>query len=278
MDEVESKKSWIVSLILCFFLGIFGIHNFYAKKIKIGIIQLVTLGGLGIWTLIDLIGIIQQKYSDKNGSIIRKKDSENEVLKLVVVFMIISIIGSILFTVKSINVTVFYKNNDYTKNFEEASKQEPGMQVFLFNDATQKQIDEVEKNIRAIDGVSTTEFISKEEALNTMKNKYEGKVNLSEYEGKNNIFSASFIVKIKDQSKFEKIYKQLEKLNNVKNIKKDDLSIKTATKVAEQINVILILLIILIIMVTINTLGKIIAIILIFKNRLLKNNLNDLNI
>lgn len=152
------------------------------------------------------------------------------------------------------------------------------MQVFLFNDATPKQIDEVEKNIRAIDGISTTEFISKEEALNTMKNKYEGKVDLSEYEGKNNIFPASFIVKIKDQSKFEKIYKQIEKLNNVKNIKKDDLSIKTATKVAEQINVILILLIILIIMDTINTLGKIIAIILIFKNRLLKNNLNDLNI
>lgn len=108
-----------------------------------------------------------------------------------------------------------------------------------------------------------------------MKNKYEGKVDLSKYEGKNNIFSASFIVKIKDQSKFEKIYKQLEKLNNVKKVTKDDLLIKTATKVAEQINVILIILII---MVTINTLGKIIAIILIFKNRLLKNNLNDLNI
>lgn len=272
MDEIESKKSWIVSLILCFFFGIFGIHNFYTKKIKIGIIQLITLGGLGIWTLIDLICIIQQKYSDKNGSLIRKKDSENKVLKLVVVFMIIRIIVSILFTVKSINVTVFYKNNDYTKNFEEASKQEPGMQVFLFNDATQKQIDEVEKNIRAIDGVGTTEFISKEEALNTMKNKYEGKVDLSEYEGKNNIFSASFIVKIKDQSKFEKIYKQIEKLNNVKKVTKNDLSIKTATMVAERINIMFILLTILIIIITINTLGKVIAIILIIKNRLLQNN------
>ena len=46
-----------------------------------------------------------------------------------------------------------------------------GMQVFINNDATQEQIDDIGEKIRAIDGVSTTEFISKDAALNQMKEK-----------------------------------------------------------------------------------------------------------
>ncbi len=48
----------MVALILCLFVGFLGIHRFYLGYIGIGIIQLLTLGGCGIWTLIDLIRII----------------------------------------------------------------------------------------------------------------------------------------------------------------------------------------------------------------------------
>jgi TM2 domain-containing membrane protein YozV len=50
-----SDKSRIVALLLCWFLGIFGVHRFYVGKVGTGVLQLVTIGGLGIWTLIDLI-------------------------------------------------------------------------------------------------------------------------------------------------------------------------------------------------------------------------------
>ncbi|MEK7990338.1 MAG: TM2 domain-containing protein [Thiotrichaceae bacterium] len=54
--------------LLCFFLGIFGVHRFYAGKIGTGILQLVTLGGFGIWAFIDLIFIIIGAFTDKDGN------------------------------------------------------------------------------------------------------------------------------------------------------------------------------------------------------------------
>ena len=263
--EVESKKSWIVSLILCFFLGIFGIHNFYAKKIKIGIIQLVTLGGLGVWALIDLFYIIQQKYKDKNGKIIRKKESENKILKLVIVFMIISIIGGIIYFLKQVNVGNIALNSDLVKKYNEVSKLEPEIQVYLYNDATQKQIDEIEEKIRAIDGVSTTKFVSKEEALTQMKGNLGERAYLLDGYEEVNIFPASFIVKIKDQSKYEKVYEKIMKFSNIKKVTKNNENIKQASMINDEINVMLIFWIILIIMCAITILGKIVAILFILK-------------
>ncbi|MGM0879520.1 MAG: TM2 domain-containing protein [Bacillota bacterium] len=63
----RSSKSFVAALLLCIFFGGFGIHRFYAGKIGTGILQLLTLGGLGIWALIDLILIIVSKFTDSEG-------------------------------------------------------------------------------------------------------------------------------------------------------------------------------------------------------------------
>jgi TM2 domain-containing membrane protein YozV len=68
------QKDWLVTLLLCIFLGGLGIHRFYTGHIGIGIIQLLTLGGCGIWALIDLIMIITDKYKDANGQPLLKKN------------------------------------------------------------------------------------------------------------------------------------------------------------------------------------------------------------
>jgi TM2 domain-containing membrane protein YozV len=44
-----SDKNRTVALVLCFLVGIFGVHRFYVGKIGNGIAQIFTLGGLGIW-------------------------------------------------------------------------------------------------------------------------------------------------------------------------------------------------------------------------------------
>jgi TM2 domain-containing membrane protein YozV len=62
-----SPKSRLAALLLCFFLGIFGVHRFYVGKIGTGILQIVTLGGLGIWSLVDFILIIVGAFKDKQG-------------------------------------------------------------------------------------------------------------------------------------------------------------------------------------------------------------------
>lgn len=67
---MNSEKSWMVTLLLCFFLGGLGAHRFYAGKIGTGILMLVTCGGLGVWTLIDLVMIIIKKFTDSEGKLI----------------------------------------------------------------------------------------------------------------------------------------------------------------------------------------------------------------
>ena len=72
MNEDISKKSRLATSLLAWFLGIFGAHRFYLGKIGTGILMLFTLGGFGIWTLIDFIMAVSGAMKDKNGKLIKK--------------------------------------------------------------------------------------------------------------------------------------------------------------------------------------------------------------
>ena len=72
--SMVSPKSWLVTLLLCLFLGVVGGHRFYAGKIVTAIIMiLLSLTGISeIWALIDLIMIILSKFKDKQGLVIQR--------------------------------------------------------------------------------------------------------------------------------------------------------------------------------------------------------------
>ena len=71
MADGTSDKSNTVALLLCFFIGFLGVHRFYVGKIGTGILMLLTLGGLGIWNLIDFIIIVMQKFTDAEGNALK---------------------------------------------------------------------------------------------------------------------------------------------------------------------------------------------------------------
>ena len=62
-----SEKNFVATLILCILLGWLGVHRFYVGKWVTGIIMLLTVGGLGIWSLVDLIMIATQTFKDSDG-------------------------------------------------------------------------------------------------------------------------------------------------------------------------------------------------------------------
>lgn len=67
------SKDWLTTLLLSIFMGAFGLHRFYTGHTAIGIIQLFTMGGCGIWALIDVITIVAGSYTDSNGKQLVKK-------------------------------------------------------------------------------------------------------------------------------------------------------------------------------------------------------------
>ncbi len=132
-----------------------------------------------------------------------------------------------------------------------------GIQVFINNDATQEQINEVGEKIRSLDGVSTTEFISKEAALNQMKERFGEKQDLLSGYEENNIFPSSYVVTLTDLNKSKSVQDQILTIENVKKITSKDETVTTLINLANGIKIvtgiILILLIVISIFIIANT-------------------------
>lgn len=77
MANAPSDKSRAVALALCIPLGVFGAHRFYVGKIGTGLLQLCTLGGLGLWYLYDLITIASGEFRDANDRRVKLWDPED---------------------------------------------------------------------------------------------------------------------------------------------------------------------------------------------------------
>lgn len=66
-----SDKSWLVTVLISFFFGVLGIDRFYLGYTGIGVAKLLTVGGLGIWALVDTVLIALRTVPDSAGRPLR---------------------------------------------------------------------------------------------------------------------------------------------------------------------------------------------------------------
>lgn len=57
----DRKVNWLVCLLMSIFFGVIGVDRFMMGKVGTGLLKLFTLGGFGVWWLIDVI-LIATKY------------------------------------------------------------------------------------------------------------------------------------------------------------------------------------------------------------------------
>ena len=177
------------------------------------------------------------------GNVFKNKKSTGASLMIMCATMII--FGIFLILTENIN--------HFVAEVESAQ----GIQVFIKNEATQEQIEEVEEKLRALDGVSTTEYVSKEDALTQMKDRFGDKNDLLAVYEENNIFPASYVVTLTDLSKSKEVQEQILTFDNIKKITSKDETVTTLINLANGIKivtgVILILLVIISVFIIANT-------------------------
>lgn len=92
------QRHFLAAFFFSFMWGIFGIDRFYLGKIMTGILKLVTLGGFGIWALVDLSMIMSGAMRDSNDNELReyeryKKFARRTVMGFTIVTLVIVGIG-----------------------------------------------------------------------------------------------------------------------------------------------------------------------------------------
>ena len=125
-----------------------------------------------------------------------------------------------------------------------------GIQIFIDEDATNEEIESLGNQIRNINGVNRVTFVSKEDALNSMKTTL-GDESLFEGWDEENPFPASYFVTLTDLSLNEQVQSEVLALDNVDEIASENTTINRLRGLANGIQITTIVILELLIIISI---------------------------
>ena len=175
------------------------------------------------------------------GNVFKNKKSTGASLMIMCATMII--FGIFLILTENINY------------FVGQVESEQGIQVFIEDGTTQEQIDEIGEKIRNLNGVSTIEYLNKQDAYNIMKERFGDMQDL--LVGYEEVFPVSYVVNLTDLTLSKEVQDQILTFDHILEIRSADRTIETLINLANGIKIvtgiILILLVIISIFIISNT-------------------------
>jgi len=249
-----------------------GYIDFMLGKVKSGILQLLTLGGLGIWSSIDLI-LIASKCEEKDTKNIKRKQFNFAIIACTLVLMLnictliigLRNINDLKFNV--LNITALpeaFGYSDYNDFIDDINSNK-GMQVFMEYDATDEEIRKLKEDLSKIEGINSITLVSKEDAYNTMKEKIGNPTVMEGIEL--DVFSVSYEIGIADFEMCNEIYNEIILLENVREVRSDYETAKSYNNIKTAINVGVIFAVVLVVLHTM----ILISTIYIIKNNIIYN-------
>ncbi len=152
---------------------------------------------------------------------------------------------------------IFFLIGQNVQNVIKQVEEQQAMQVFIKPDATEQEITDLGTKIREIEYVNKAEYVTKEDALNTVKTWLKDSQGLLEPYAKNNPFKASYVVTLTDLSKIQEVESKIAILEQVNNITVRNETINRLLDIANGVKtvsaVILVLLIFISIFIIANT-------------------------
>lgn len=147
---------------------------------------------------------------------------------------------------------VFFLIVENINNMVTTLEEQQGMQVFIKAEATEAQIEQIGEQIKALDGVNTITYVSKEDALNSMKEKLKDKQSLLSGWDEDNPFRASYVVTLTDLKLSSSIQEEIyNSIDNIYNIESRDETINALVAIANGVRIVSATILILLILISV---------------------------